>query len=58
MNLVEIGPRFTLVPIKILDGHMSGETIWKSNSYITPSVQRSKKRGNYEKRRVEKVKRK
>jgi len=28
MSLIEIGPRFCLWPIKVLDGFLSGDTIY------------------------------
>jgi ribosome biogenesis protein BRX1 len=56
MNLVEIGPRFSLVPIKILEGCFTGETIWQNGKYITPAKIRSKKYGRYMKKRVQKEK--
>lgn len=57
MNLIEIGPRFSLMPIKILDGALTGDTIWQNGSYITPSKMRSKKYGRFMKKRVQKEKR-
>lgn len=57
MTLVEIGPRFTLCPIKILEGCFTGETVWQNGNYITPSKQRSKKYGRYRKKRAQKEKR-
>ena len=47
MNLIEIGPRFNLLPIKILSGCISGKTIWQNAKYITPTKIRSKKFGKY-----------
>ena len=57
MNLIEIGPRFSMLPIKILEGCFSGETIWQNGNYITPAKLRSKKFSRYVKRRVQKEKR-
>jgi ribosome biogenesis protein BRX1 len=57
MNLIEIGPRFSLHPIKILDGCFSGETVWQNGKYITPSKVRSKKFSRYVKKRAQKEKR-
>ena len=36
VNLVEIGPRFVITPIKILNGMTSGDTLYKNETYITP----------------------
>lgn len=58
MNLVEIGPRFSLMPIKILSGCFSGETLWQNGKYITPAKLRSKKFARFMKRRIQKEKRK
>jgi ribosome biogenesis protein BRX1 len=54
MNLVEIGPRFGLIPIKILAGCFTGDTVWQNGKYITPAKIRSKKFGRYMKKRVQK----
>ncbi|KAL1525342.1 hypothetical protein AB1Y20_020202 [Prymnesium parvum] len=40
-SLVEIGPRFTLTPIKIFSGLFGGETIYSSGDYVTPNAVRS-----------------
>lgn len=40
-SLVEIGPRFALVPIRVLDGCFSGKTIYANGDYISPNVARS-----------------
>lgn len=37
-TLVEIGPRFSLIPIKVFDGLLSGETLYKNGAYVTPRV--------------------
>lgn len=58
LNMVEIGPRFCLNPVKILDGCMSGETIWQNENFITPNALRSKKYANYTNRLDAKDKRK
>ncbi|KAL3925899.1 MAG: hypothetical protein SGPRY_003543 [Prymnesium sp.] len=43
-SLVEIGPRFTLTPIKIFAGLFGGETIYSNGSYITPNAMRSSRK--------------
>jgi ribosome biogenesis protein BRX1 len=41
VELVEIGPRFSLQPIKIFKGFMAGEVIY-SNQFYVPPIQRKK----------------
>jgi len=41
--LIEIGPRFTLTPIKAFEGSLGGEALWQNDKYIGPSKLRSKK---------------
>ncbi len=36
-TLVEIGPRFTLLPIRLLDGCFRGETIFTNGQYVSPN---------------------
>lgn len=36
LDLVEIGPRFSLSPIKIFAGFMGGEVIYSNKFYIAP----------------------
>ena len=50
MSLIEIGPRFCLWPIKILDGFLSGNTIYQNKEYITPSKLRQKSHHGFVKR--------
>ena len=52
--LVEIGPRFSLTPIKAFDGSLGGDALWQSGTYITPSKLRSKKYESFQKKRDEK----
>jgi len=40
-TLAEIGPRFVLNPIKILEGSFRGEVLWSNPHYVTPSQQRA-----------------
>jgi hypothetical protein len=37
-ELVEVGPRFTLEPIKIFAGSFGGSIIYQNNSYVPPRV--------------------
>jgi len=41
VQLVEIGPRFTLIPIRIFNGSLGGATIYQNASYITPNEERA-----------------
>lgn len=43
--LIEIGPRMKFVPIKMLDGTLSGESLWQNDKFITPNKVRSKAMG-------------
>lgn len=52
--LIEIGPRFSLTPIKGFDGSLGGEALWQSGDYIGPTKLRSKKFESFQKKRDEK----
>jgi len=39
--LVEIGPRFTLVPIKIFAGSFNGALLWENAAYVSPNIARA-----------------
>eukprot|EP00605_Chrysophyceae_sp_TOSAG23-4_P001697 GSChrysophyteH1.ASY1.ANO1.1866.1 assembled CDS len=64
-NLVEIGPRFVLIPIRIFNGSLGGGTLYENPSYVTPNEERSLakqgkgdrfvKRHENKKRRVEQL---
>jgi ribosome biogenesis protein BRX1 len=41
MELVEVGPRFILDPIKICAGSMGGPAIYQNGSYISPGAERA-----------------
>jgi len=56
MTLIEIGPRFSLNPIKLFDGSMGGETLWSNPNFVTPTKARSKKYAEFERRRNQKEK--
>jgi ribosome biogenesis protein BRX1 len=43
-SLVEIGPRFALVPIRVLDGCFSGESLFANDAYVSPNVQRAEQK--------------
>lgn len=40
-SLVEIGPRLTLVPIRIFDGMFGGETLFANGKYVSPNEARA-----------------
>ena len=40
-SLVEIGPRFAMVPIRVLDGCFSGNSLFMNDAYVSPNVQRA-----------------
>jgi len=40
-SLVEIGPRFSLVPILILGGCFSGETLYSNDKFVSPNEARA-----------------
>eukprot|EP00967_Tisochrysis_lutea_P065100 scaffold84548_cov37-Tisochrysis_lutea.AAC.1 len=40
-SLVEIGPRFTLLPIRIFAGSFGGETLYANSDYVSPNETRS-----------------
>eukprot|EP00966_Prymnesium_polylepis_P062228 1443692-Prymnesium_polylepis.1 len=43
-SLVEIGPRFTLTPIKLFEGLFGGETLYMSGTYVTPNTVRAERK--------------
>jgi len=56
--MIEIGPRFTLQPIKMFQGSLGGTALWQNKTFITPSRVRSKVFVEYLKKREEKQVRK
>ena len=44
--LIEIGPRFTLVPVKIFDGCFGGNVLWENPEYVSPNVVRAMMKTN------------
>jgi ribosome biogenesis protein BRX1 len=48
-NLVEIGPRMVLIPIRIFSGSLGGATLYQNPAYVSPNEERSmqKKRKGY-----------
>ena len=54
-ELVEIGPRFVMTPIRIFSGALYGATLWQNKDYISPNeVRRAmrKKEGRQTLRKV------
>lgn len=43
-NLVEIGPRFVLNPIRIFRGSFGGQTLYQNTDYVNPNVIRAEAR--------------
>ena len=41
VHLVEIGPRFVLVPIRIFNGSLGGATLYQNSAYVSPNEERS-----------------
>lgn len=41
LTLVEIGPRFVLTPIVILEGSFGGPKIYENKEYVSPNVMRA-----------------
>lgn len=56
--LIEIGPRFSLNPIKAFEGPMGGEALWQNQFYIGPPKLRSKRFETFQKKRDAKLERK
>lgn len=54
INLVEIGPRFVLTPIVILEGSFGGPVIYENKEFVSPNQIRSElrmsKAGRYNRR--------
>ena len=48
LSLMEIGPRFSMQPIKIFDSFMGGESIWTNKHYITPATKQREEKKKYE----------
>ncbi|KAL1361046.1 hypothetical protein HN51_006417 [Arachis hypogaea] len=62
MNLVEVGPRFCLNPIKIFGGSFGGPTLYANPFYVSPNqvraLEKRKKSGKYAKKIKAKTRRK
>ena len=55
INLLEIGPRFSLTLIRIFDGALGGKTLYLNKGYISPGVILKRKVDNYKKRKLKKM---
>ena len=44
--LVEIGPRFVLVPIRVFSGSLGGATLYENQAYVSPNEVRAANRGD------------
>lgn len=40
-QLVEIGPRFVLIPIRIFNGSLCGATLYQNPAFVSPNDERS-----------------
>lgn len=40
-NLVEIGPRMVLIPIRIFSGSLGGATLYQNPAFVNPNEERS-----------------
>ena len=58
MNLLEIGPRFSMNLIRIFDGALGGKTIYLNKNYIPPSLLLRRKMDNYKKRKIKETEKK
>lgn len=45
-NLVEIGPRMVLIPIRIFSGSLGGATLYQNPAFVTPNEERSATKKN------------
>lgn len=61
VNLIEIGPRFVLTPIRIFDGSFGGQTLYQNPKYVSPNTVRRQqdtdKHNKYVSRKVSRKKR-
>jgi len=54
MNLAEIGPRFVLTPIVILEASFSGPVLFENKQFVSPNLlRRQARRGKYDRRKDE-----
>ena len=53
--LIEIGPRFTMTPIKCFEESLGGPALWQNHEYIAPTKLRSKRYEEFSKKRDKKL---
>ena len=54
-KLVEIGPRFSLTPVRLFGDFLGGETLWSSTTFISPArLQATRMSGLVQRRQVKK----
>ena len=56
MQLVEVGPRFVLNPVKMFSGSFKGRVLYENPAYVSPNVTRAEERRGKSTRYVQKVK--
>ena len=56
MQLVEVGPRFVLNPIKMFSGSFKGKVLYENPSYVSPNVIRAEQKKGKSARYTQKVK--
>jgi ribosome biogenesis protein BRX1 len=54
-HLVEIGPRFVLIPIRIFNGSLGGVTLYQNQAFVSPNEERSMYKKQKGDRYVERV---
>lgn len=40
-QLIEIGPRFVLIPVRVFMGSLGGPTLYANQGFVAPNVERS-----------------
>lgn len=58
LNLVEVGPRFCLLPIRAFAGAFRGATLYQNEKYLSPAQQRAAERAERQTDFQKKIKRK
>ena len=56
MQLVEVGPRFVLNPVKMFSGSFKGQVLYENPNYVSPNTVRADERRGKSSRYVQKVK--
>ncbi|KAL0221337.1 hypothetical protein RCL1_001191 [Eukaryota sp. TZLM3-RCL] len=55
LELVEIGPRMVLNPIRIFDGAFRGATLYKNDSFVTPNQLRARLKRKFQEKYAQKL---